>query len=39
MQKAIQASLDGLDGNPSALGLEEQDSELARVLEMSKNMQ
>jgi hypothetical protein len=39
MQKAIQASLDGLDGNPSALGIEAEDEELARILEMSKNMQ
>lgn len=39
MQKAIQASLDALGGDPSLLGVEEQDSELARVLEMSKNMQ
>jgi len=37
MQRAIQASLEGLDGDPNALGVEEQDSELARVLEMSKN--
>lgn len=39
MQKAIQASLEGLGGDPNALGMEEQDSELARVLEMSKNLQ
>ena len=39
MQKAIQASLEGLDGNPDALGVEDADAELARVLEMSKNLQ
>ena len=39
MQRAIQASMEGLGGDPSLLGVEEQDSELARVLEMSKNMQ